>query len=178
MVDDSHAVGFMGENGRGTHEHSRRDGPRRHPHRHARQGARRRQRRLHQRAARRSSSCCASARARTCSPTTRCARHRRRLAQGARPHQRARRPARAPLRQHALLPRKDDRARLSRSSRASIPSSPVMFGDAELATKMAERLLERASTSSASPSRWCRRARPASACSSPPPIPAKTWNSP
>ena len=69
MVDDSHAVGFMGEHGRGTHEHARRDGPRRHHHRHARQGARRRQRRLHQRPRRRSSTCCASGRGRICSRT-------------------------------------------------------------------------------------------------------------
>ena len=49
MVDDSHAVGFMGKTGRGTHEYRERDGPRRHPHRHARQGPGRRQRRLHER---------------------------------------------------------------------------------------------------------------------------------
>ena len=69
MVDDSHAVGFVGESGRGTPELQRRDGPRRHHHRHARQGARRRVRRLHERPRRRSSSCCASARGRTCSRT-------------------------------------------------------------------------------------------------------------
>ena len=49
MVDDSHAVGFMGEHGRGTPRASRRDGPHRHSDRHAGQGAGRRQRRLHQR---------------------------------------------------------------------------------------------------------------------------------
>ncbi len=52
MVDDSHAIGFMGATGRGTHEHCGVAGPRRHPHRHARQGPRRRERRLHRRAAR------------------------------------------------------------------------------------------------------------------------------
>ena len=46
MVDDSHAVGFVGEQGRGTPEHCGVDGPGRHRHRHARQGARRRLRRL------------------------------------------------------------------------------------------------------------------------------------
>ena len=48
---------------------ARRAGPRRRRHRHARQGARRRVRRLHRAAAPRSSSCCASARVRTCSRT-------------------------------------------------------------------------------------------------------------
>ena len=52
MVDDSHAVGFVGPSGRGTPEHYGVDRPRRHPHRHARQGARRRERRLRRRAAR------------------------------------------------------------------------------------------------------------------------------
>ena len=47
MVDDSHAVGFVGEHGRGTPEHCGVDGPGRHHHRHARQGARRRVGRLH-----------------------------------------------------------------------------------------------------------------------------------
>ena len=62
MVDDSHAVGFVGR-ARARHAGAaRRDGPRRHHHRHARQGARRRVRRLHQRPRRRSSTCCASAR--------------------------------------------------------------------------------------------------------------------
>ena len=46
LVDDSHAVGFVGDGGRGTPGAVRRHGPRRHPHRHARQGARRRVRRL------------------------------------------------------------------------------------------------------------------------------------
>ena len=69
MVDDSHAAGFIGATGRGTPEHygvmDRIDiitgtlGK-------ALGGA---SRRLHQRRARRSSTSCASARARTCSPT-------------------------------------------------------------------------------------------------------------
>ncbi len=48
MVDDSHAVGFMGKQRPRDARVSRRDGPRRHPHRHARQGPRGRQRRLHE----------------------------------------------------------------------------------------------------------------------------------
>ena len=36
MVDDSHAVGFMGKNGRGTHEHHGVEGPHRYSHRYAR----------------------------------------------------------------------------------------------------------------------------------------------
>ena len=69
MVDDCHAVGFLGPNGRGTPEHCGVAGPRRHHHRHARQGAGRRHRRLHRRPARRSSSCSASGRGPICSPT-------------------------------------------------------------------------------------------------------------
>ena len=69
MVDDSHATGFVGADGPRHARALRRRGPRRHPHRHARQGARRRLRRLHQRPRARSSSCCGSARGRTCSPT-------------------------------------------------------------------------------------------------------------
>ena len=42
MVDDSHAVGFVGEQRPRHARAQRRDGPRRHHHRHARQGARRR----------------------------------------------------------------------------------------------------------------------------------------
>ena len=49
MVDDSHAVGFMGKQRPRHARVPRRHGPRGHPHRHARQGPRRRQRRLHQR---------------------------------------------------------------------------------------------------------------------------------
>ena len=46
MVDDSHAVGFIGEKGRGSHELRGVLGQHRHPHRHARQGAGRRLGRL------------------------------------------------------------------------------------------------------------------------------------
>ena len=62
MVDDSHAVGFVGRD-RPRHARAlRRHRARRHPHRHARQGDRRRERRLRRPAGARSSSCCASAR--------------------------------------------------------------------------------------------------------------------
>ena len=50
MVDDSHAVGFMGPGGRGTPEHHGVGDAGRHPDRHPGQGAGGRQRRLHQRA--------------------------------------------------------------------------------------------------------------------------------
>ena len=50
MVDDSHAVGFIGKTGRGTPEHCGVQGRIDIHHRHARQSARRRERRLHQRA--------------------------------------------------------------------------------------------------------------------------------
>ena len=50
MVDDSHAVGFIGEHGRGTPEHCGVLVARRHHHRHARQGAGRRIGRLCRRA--------------------------------------------------------------------------------------------------------------------------------
>ena len=69
MVDDSHAVGFMGEHGRGTPEYCGVDGPCGYHHRHPGQGPGWRFRRLHQRPARRSWTCCASAAAPTCSPT-------------------------------------------------------------------------------------------------------------
>ncbi len=49
MVDDSHAVGFMGKTRPGHARISRRDGPDGHPHRHARQGAGRGERRLYER---------------------------------------------------------------------------------------------------------------------------------
>ena len=51
MVDDSHAVGFVGPTGAGTPELFGVAGPGRHRHRHARQGARRRVRRLRERPA-------------------------------------------------------------------------------------------------------------------------------
>ena len=52
MVDDSHAVGFIGRERPRHARGQRRDGPRRHHHRHARQGAGRRLGRLHLRPAR------------------------------------------------------------------------------------------------------------------------------
>ena len=69
MVDDSHAVGFLGPQRPRHARVSRRDGPGRHPHRHAGQGPGRRQRRLHQRPARDRRNCCGSGRGPTCSPT-------------------------------------------------------------------------------------------------------------
>ena len=69
MVDDSHAVGFMGATGAGTPGTRRRLGPRGHLHRHLRQGPRRRLRRLRLRPRARSSPCSARRPARTCSPT-------------------------------------------------------------------------------------------------------------
>ena len=68
MVDDSHASRLHGQDRPRHARASRRDGPDRHPHRHARQSAKRRLGRLHVRAAKRSSTCCGSARGRTCSP--------------------------------------------------------------------------------------------------------------
>ena len=62
MVDDSHAVGFVGADRRGHARAVRRAGPGRHRLRHARQGARRRVRRLHRARAPRSSNCCGSGR--------------------------------------------------------------------------------------------------------------------
>ena len=69
MVDDSHAVGFLGPAAAGTPESTGVGRPRGHPHRHAGQGDRRRQRRVRRQPRARSSSCCASARGRTCSRT-------------------------------------------------------------------------------------------------------------
>ena len=122
MVDDSHAVGFMGKQRPRHARVPRRDGPRRHPHRHARQGPGRSQRRLHQRPWRD---------------------HRMLLRQRSRPYlfsnsvappilgaslkaleictplDRAARPAGG---EHEVLPRGDDRAEVSTSSPASTRS--------------------------------------------------------
>ena len=69
MVDDSHAVGLVGD-ARPRHARvHRRDGPRRHHHRHAGQGARWRVGRLHLGSPRDRSTGCGNARGRTCSPT-------------------------------------------------------------------------------------------------------------
>ena len=69
LVDDSHAVGFVGPQ-RSRHPRAlRRRRPGRRPHGDARQGGRRGERRVCRRAERRSSSCSASARARTSSRT-------------------------------------------------------------------------------------------------------------
>ena len=69
FVDDSHASGFIGKTGRGTHEHCGVVGQDRHHHHHARQGAGRRLGRLRQRPARSWSRCAASGRGPTCSRT-------------------------------------------------------------------------------------------------------------
>ena len=143
MVDDSHAVGFVGAHGRGTHEHSRRDGPGRHHHRHARQGARRRVGRLHRRAAARSSTGCGSARGRTCSPTP----WRRSIAAAT-----LRRARPAGRRRRAAAPARTQRRTGSATAMtaagftlagAGHPIIPVMLGDARVAGEMAERLLAR-----------------------------------
>ena len=69
MVDDSHAVGFVGATGAGTPRAQRGHRPRRRRHRHAGQGAGRSVRRVRRAAGRRSSTCCGSAHGPTCSPT-------------------------------------------------------------------------------------------------------------
>jgi hypothetical protein len=69
MVDDCHAVGFVGTHGPRHAEHCGVHGPRGHHHRHARQGPGRRLGAASPPGARRSSNCCASARGPTCSPT-------------------------------------------------------------------------------------------------------------
>ncbi len=100
MVDDSHAVGFMGKT-RPRHARAlRRDGPRRHPHR--ARSARRwaAPRRLHERAGARSSRSCASGRGPTSSRTGRPA-DRRRVAGNARICSVVERAARPARREHA-----------------------------------------------------------------------------
>ena len=69
MVDDSHATGFIGANGRGSHELRGVHGPHRHPHRHLRQGAGRRQRRLRRGTQGNRRLAAAALAARICSPT-------------------------------------------------------------------------------------------------------------
>ena len=68
MVDDSHAVGFIGAAGRGTPELCAVEGKVDIYHRHTGQGPRRRLGRLYRRAEGHRRRCCASARARICSP--------------------------------------------------------------------------------------------------------------
>jgi glycine C-acetyltransferase len=75
-----------------------------------------------------------------------------------------RRSARAPVRQHALFPRKNDGAAGFDLKPGVHPICPVMLYDAPLAQRFAERnCSKKASTRSASSSRSCPRARRASA---------------
>ena len=69
MVDDSHAVGFMGATGAGTPEHAGVSRPGGHLHRHVRQGPGRRLRRLRLRPRAKWWPCSARRPAPTCSPT-------------------------------------------------------------------------------------------------------------
>ena len=161
VVDDCHATGFMGNGGRGTHEHAGRHGSRRRHHRHARQGAWRRERRLR------------SGRAAIIAW----------LRQRSRPYLFSNTIAPAvaatTLAVLDLLESSPPRAGNSRRSlawfRARLtadgfrivpgehPIIPVMIGDAALAVRVADRLLGSASTRSASRIRSCRWARRASA---------------
>ena len=142
MVDDSHAIGFIGAGGRGTHEHRDVMGrvdiltgtlgkalggaaaatPRR---------AREIVGWLRQRSR----------------PVPVLEQHaagdRRHDAAGARPRRVRRRAARAAAREHRALPPAHDRRRVHASSPGEHPIVPVMLGDAALAARFAERLLDR-----------------------------------
>ena len=116
MVDDSHAVGFMGKQRPGHARVPRRDGPRRYPHRHARQGPGRRQRRLHERSLRDRHHAPPAVAAVSLLELGRAA-DPGRLAQGDRdlqPLDRAARPARG---KHPVLPRGHDRAEVQHRPR-------------------------------------------------------------
>ena len=159
MVDDSHAVGFMGRSGRGTHEYlgvmGRVDiltgtlG----------QGAGRRQRRLHQRPGRdrRAPAPALAAvsllelacRRRSSPPRSQSLE----LLVLAPPN------CATGWRATPVLPPRDDRRRLS-DLPGEHPIVPIMFGDATLAARMAEMLWIAGSTWSAFPIRWCRRGKP------------------
>ena len=142
MVDDSHAVGFVGPRRPRHARAARRDGPRRHPHRHARQGAGRRLAAATPAAAREIVEL---------------------LRQRSRPYlfsntlappiaaaslkvlellESGRRAARAPARQHRALPHAHDRAGFDILP-GEHPIVPVMLGDAVLAGRIAEAMLER-----------------------------------
>ena len=55
------------------------------------------------------------------------------------------------------------------------PIVPIILGEAALATRMAEAMLAQGFTSLDFPFRWCRKARPGFAPRSPPCIPGRTW---
>ena len=121
---------------------------------------------------------CGSARARTSSPT----RSRRRSSGAslavARPARGLDRAPRSPHGERPALPRGHDRGRLPapagrpphRADHARRRAAGRRTWPATCST--------RGSTSSASASRWCRRARPASACSSRRPTPRRWWTGP
>ena len=139
MVDDSHAVGFMGKNWPGNARILRRDGQGRHHHGHFGQGARRSQRRVHERAGRNRHNAAPAIEALPFLEF-RCAADPGRVAQGDRDLHtldRAARPARG---QHQVLPRAMSERKFNIVP-GEHPITPIMIGDAALAGKMAERLL-------------------------------------
>ena len=142
MVDDSHAVGFMGKTRPRDARISRRDGPRRHPHRHARQGAGRRQRRLHEQ----------PVRDRRDAPPAVAALSLLELGRAADPGRLAQGASRSARRSTELRDRLEENTRFFRAAMTERkfnivpgehPIVPIMIGDAALAGKMAERLLEK-----------------------------------
>ena len=168
MVDDSHATGFVGTTGRGTPEHCGVAGRVDIITSTLGKALGRRHRRLHRRPARDRR---APAPALAALPVLEhaAAGDRRRL---------------AGLPGHAVDGRRRARDRLEANTRwfrramteagfairpGVHPIVPIMLGDARLAHRDGGRpAATRASTSSASPTRWCPRARPASACRSAP----------
>ena len=127
---------------------------------------------------RRSSSCCASARGRTSSRTRRARRSPARASRALDLIERSRRPARPALRQHALVPRADDGARVRRAPRRP----PDRAGDARRRRPRRrgsrQALVANGVFAVASPSRSCRTARPASARRCPRPTRMRTSTSP